>query len=103
MPISGLVVILHEDEPLREEAIRAIKQDPRLAVGPARSNRLALVVDTPSSHEDREVWDRLQSLPGVALVELAFVGFEPSEPSGSAGSASAATPQPVRTPPPDTK
>lgn len=78
MPVSGLVLILSEDESTHAATLQAIGNDPRVEVGPRQGRRLAVVVDTDSSEQDKEVWNRLQSLAGVDLVELTFVGFEPA-------------------------
>ncbi len=78
MPVSGLVLILSEDESTHAATLQAIGDDPRVEVGPRQGRRVAVVVDTDSSDEDKVVWHRLQSLAGVDLVELTFVGFEPA-------------------------
>lgn len=77
MPVSGLVVSLSQDPQLRAEAIDAINREPNITVGVREGNRLAIVLDTDSSQEDRQIWDRLDSHPGVVLLEVAFVGFDP--------------------------
>ncbi len=89
MPISGLVVSLSDQAELREQAVRAIEQEPRIEVGALASHRLAIVVDTASSEQDKELWHWLTSLPGVLFVEVAMVGFE----------ATAAAPTPPTHPP----
>ena len=76
MPVSGLVVILNDEPRPRAEALEAIGREARITRGALEANRLAVVLDTASSAEDRQVWDWLGSLPGVTFVEVAFVGFE---------------------------
>ena len=98
VPISGLVIVLAEDEASRAEALSAIERDQRISVGPRRDRRLAVVVETDSSEEDREVWDQLQALPGVAWVELAFASFD-TEPSAATSPAPCHRPaEPARRP-----
>ena len=80
MPVSGLVVSLSEGSQLRAEALSAIRRETRITMGDMAANRLALVLDTASSEEDRQLWDWLGSLSGVSFVEVAFIGFEQSEP-----------------------
>ena len=76
MPVSGLVVALSSALHLQEEVLTAIAQEPRIEVGVREATLLAIVVDTRSSEEDRQLWQWLQSLPGVEFVEVAMVGFE---------------------------
>jgi hypothetical protein len=79
MPVSGLVVTLREDPVSRGEALGRIHGDRRFTMGVCAGNRLALVMDTNSNAEDRQLLDWLVSLMGVALVEVAFIGFEQAE------------------------
>ncbi len=81
MPVSGLVVFLNDEPQPRAEALAAIGRESRIQVGVLEANRLAIVLDTVSSAEDKQLWDWLYSLPGVAFVEVAFVGFEQQGPS----------------------
>ncbi len=76
MPVSGLVVSLSDEPRRRAEALGAIDREARIAVGVCEANRLAIVLDTASSEEDKQLWEWLGSLPGVSFVEVAFVGFE---------------------------
>lgn len=80
MPVSGLVVSLRDEPQLRAEALAAIRREARITIGAFKANRLAIVLDTASSDEDRQLWDWLGSLSGVSFVEIAFVGFEQSNP-----------------------
>ncbi len=76
MPISGLVVSLRDDPLLRTETLAAIGQQSQITMGVLEQNQLAIVVDTTSSQEDKQIWEWLGSLSGVSLLEVAFVGFE---------------------------
>ena len=76
MPVSGLVVSLANEPNLRETAIDAIRQESQIEIGVINSLRMAVVVDTPSSEEDKEIWTWLNALPGVTFVDVAMVGFE---------------------------
>jgi nitrate reductase NapAB chaperone NapD len=77
MPVSGLVVSLCKEARPRAEAIEKMAQEPRITVGALAANRLAIVLDTASSEEDKQLWDWLNALPGVTFVQVAFVGYEP--------------------------
>lgn len=79
MPISGLVVSLVSDRQLREEAIATIKAEPCIEVGVIQSQRMAIVLDTPSTDDDKRLWCWLSSLPGVVFVDVAMVAFEDPE------------------------
>ena len=76
MPISGLVVFLSEDSETRVHALEAIAADARIEVGEFVAGKMSLAVETNSSAEDREIWDWLNNLPGVAFVQVAFIAFE---------------------------
>jgi hypothetical protein len=76
MPVSGLVVSLSDEPQPRSEALAVIGREARITMGVLEANRLAIVLDTASSEEDRQLWDWLGSLSGVSFVEVAFVGFE---------------------------
>lgn len=76
MPVSGLVVSLTDDPQLREDAISSIREESRIEVGVIESGRMAIVLDTASSDEDKQLWHWLSSLPGVVFVDVAMVGFE---------------------------
>lgn len=80
MPVSGLVVSLHDDARLRAETLEMIRKEPRITVGLADGGRVAIVLDTTSGEQDREVWNWLHSLSGVALLEVAYVGFDQEQP-----------------------
>ena len=79
MPVSGLVLSLCDGPQPRADALSAIHGERRITMGVLDANRLAIVLDTASSEEDRQLWDWLGSLAGVSFVEVAFVGFEQPE------------------------
>ena len=76
MPVSGLVVTLRDEPQSRSETLAAISQQAQITMGGVEQNRLAIVVDTASTREDKRLWDWLGSLSGVSQLEVAFVGFE---------------------------
>ena len=76
MPVSGLVVSLSDEPNPRVAALVVIGREPRITVGVSAGNRLAIVLDTDSSEQDKQLWDWLDSLPGVSFLEVAFVGFD---------------------------
>ncbi|MCA9192261.1 MAG: hypothetical protein KDB03_10875 [Planctomycetales bacterium] len=91
MSVCGLVLTLCDDSQLRAETIAELGRWPQISLGEEEFNRLPLVLDTPSRNEDRALLNRLEAMPGVLMVEVAFVGFD--EHSGnSQSSRSAAIP-----------
>ena len=76
MPVSGLVVTFSDDKLISDQAFIAIKNNPQINIGPRQEKRMAIVLDTDSSLEDRILWDWLNTLPGVLFVDVVFVGFE---------------------------
>jgi nitrate reductase NapAB chaperone NapD len=94
MPVSGLVVSLKSDLTLREEAIAAIRKESRIEVGVIEGRRMAIVIDTTSTDDDKQLWCWLAALPGVTFVDVAMVGFEDQDDDSEAndGVASATPP-----------
>ena len=76
MPVSGLVVTLSEQVELRAAAIDSIRNERRIEIGESTPQRLAIVMDTQSTEEDRTLWNWLNQLPGVTFVDVVMVGFE---------------------------
>lgn len=76
MPVSGLVLTLRDDSQERDEALARLAEEPRITMGVLQANRLAFVIETESDDEDRQIWSWVNSLPGVTLVDVVFVGFE---------------------------
>lgn len=70
MPVSGLIISLSEDRRERDGALQAIKHHNAISTGEPQGLRLPVVVDTPCSEADREVWLWLHELPGVLFVDL---------------------------------
>jgi hypothetical protein len=76
MPISGLVVTLAELEVRRAAALTALADHPLITIGPQAGSRLPIVVETANEDIDRDIWEWLQSLPGVEQVDVAMIHFE---------------------------
>ncbi len=76
MPISGLVVTF--DSPVEQcaEAIEALRAMPEIDLGRVNHNKLAIVVDTVSKSQDKNVWDAVQQLPNVTDLAIAMVVFD---------------------------
>lgn len=76
MPVSGLVITFSSDVADHGEIMEQLAAESAIELGTACGPRLAVVVDTPSRDHDRTIWDWVRDLPGVAVVDVAFVGFE---------------------------
>ncbi|MCW5755574.1 MAG: hypothetical protein KIT24_12775 [Phycisphaeraceae bacterium] len=70
MPVSGLILSLSDHQHMREQALQAIHGHGLITAGALQGRRLPIVVDTPTSEQDREVWEWLSELPGVVFVDL---------------------------------
>ena len=79
MAITGLVLTLSEDPTERAKALEKIECEPGVTLGDPAGARFPVVVDTPSTREDRDSFERLGAIEGVRLVELVCVNFEDSE------------------------
>jgi hypothetical protein len=70
MPVSGLVLTLSSDAERTSAAISELRSHPSIVIGDLAGPKLPIVVDTPTSEDDRAVWEWLHSLPGIRFVEL---------------------------------
>lgn len=75
MSISGLVLTLSNDS-RGEAALSALAGDPRLTVGERFDRRVAVVAATPSVESDRQLWEDLRSIPGIAFVDVTYVHLD---------------------------
>ncbi len=73
MSISGLVVTLAPDPGAAEEALQDLRGLPQLKVGVRNGARVAVVAETGSVREDRDLLDRIGDLPGVRSANVVFV------------------------------
>lgn len=81
MAISGLVVTLSED-PAGAAALTVLNSEPRLTLGERFGRRVAVVAETPSARDDRELFDELRAMPGITQVDVTYVHLDP-EPAVS--------------------
>ncbi len=76
MPVSGIVVTFASTVAEHSAAVETLRLIPEIDIGPAGGSKLALVVDSPNSRRDQEIWETVQQLPGVIDVALALVATE---------------------------
>lgn len=81
MSISGLVVTLTGDPELAASSVRALAAEPRLRLGPRSGPRLAVVAETGSATEDRDLLERIAETPGVLAAHVVFVEVVPPDPA----------------------
>jgi nitrate reductase NapAB chaperone NapD len=84
--ISGLVVTLALDPEEAGATVATLEAEPRLRIGPRAGQRLALVAETDSVHEDRELLERIAEIPGVLSAHVVFVEVVPPENPAPPGS-----------------
>ncbi|MEE8459747.1 MAG: hypothetical protein V3S08_07730 [Phycisphaerales bacterium] len=76
MPISGLVIRLDGDDDATRAAVVSMRENPFFTVAAERhTDRVPAVLETATESESRAQIDWAQSLPGVAMVEVAYVNF----------------------------
>jgi nitrate reductase NapAB chaperone NapD len=88
MAISGLAILLSPEPAQRESALLALQDHPQLELGPSNGDRIAAVLDTPDTHQDRIAFRQLEKLGGVLRVDLVcvYLDEEPTDaPSASSG------------------
>ncbi|OUT56178.1 MAG: hypothetical protein CBB71_18415 [Rhodopirellula sp. TMED11] len=76
MPTSGLVITFESEISDRDELLRVLRADPMITVGVVQDNKCAIVLESDSKQQDREYWEWIRSLAGVADLQVAFIGFE---------------------------
>lgn len=76
MPVSGLVITFARDVSIFPQSVQRLADESCIELGESNGPKLAIVVDSESPERDKAIWDWVHELPGVAMVEVAFVGFE---------------------------
>lgn len=84
MPVSGLVITFSSNTADHGEVLEQLADEPAIEVGDVCGAKVAIVVDTDTREQDRKIWNWVRDLPGVAMVDVAFVGFD-DESKGSTG------------------
>ena len=108
MAISGLVLTLTDDDAQRAQAMLSLAALPELDLGDLAGLRLPVVADTPDRRADRDLFERLQAMPGVLFADVAYVWFDvdpaahEAAPHDATPHEAAATPHPThQAPAPD--
>lgn len=76
MPISGLVITFDRAVAECSSATEQLNDHGSIELGEAKGHKLAVVVETFSKKEDKNIWEWVQNLPFVANVSVAFVGLD---------------------------
>jgi hypothetical protein len=78
MSVSGIVITFAREADLAARARAAIAREEWLEYGVPAGSRLPAVIEAPDPRAARELVERLVRLPGVASVDVVFVGTEDS-------------------------
>lgn len=78
MPVSGLVITFSSHAVDHQESVKLLSNEPTIEIGETNGPKMAIVLDTETRDRDREIFQWIRDLPGVAMVDVAFVGFEQS-------------------------
>lgn len=90
VPISGLVITFDHSFENQIDTISALREHSSIEVGARNGHQCAIVIESSSKLDDKKVLQWVHDLPGVADVQIAFVGFDdetvdqPPLPFGSA-------------------
>ncbi len=77
MPISGLVIVLNGDDEASSAAVESIHGNRCFTVATGvTAGRIPVVLETTGESESRAQIDWARDLPGVAMVEVAYVNFQ---------------------------
>lgn len=77
MVTSALVVTLDDDASARATAIDAMASDARLTLGEPAGMRLPVVAETSGLAAAETLAEELMAVPGVVLVDVVLVDFDP--------------------------
>lgn len=76
VPISGLVLTFDHAFDQQDDTINLLNAEPTVEVGAHNQQKCAIVIDSPSKAHDQKLFAWVQNLPGVADVQITFVGFD---------------------------
>lgn len=74
--VGGVVITLSADPSLRAMGLAGLAQLAHLTTGELQGARLPAVIESHSPREGRAHFEALAELPGVDMVELAYVHFD---------------------------
>lgn len=83
VPISGLVITLDGSPEDDDQTIAHLKAESAIEIGVRSGHKCAIVIDSPSKDADQKLFTWVRDLPGVADVQVAFVGFDDSPDDAS--------------------
>ena len=76
MPISGLIIVLEDRDAASDAAVNSIRVNPSFTISPGdTTNRVPVVLETATDAQSRAQIAWVRDLPGVAMVEVAYVNF----------------------------
>lgn len=78
MAVSGLI-ITHREETSVNAVAAALARDPRVTIGERFGLRRAIVGETASAEEDRDLIDDLRALAGIINVDVVYVHLDDSK------------------------
>ncbi|MFV1995957.1 MAG: hypothetical protein ACC661_11030 [Verrucomicrobiales bacterium] len=94
MPIAGLTLTLHRDDALAAAALEELRACPEIETGERRGCWLPVVSDVADAKASRDLHRWIESLAGIAYVDVVYVGFDDASPSPE-GNPSAAVSAPL--------
>ncbi len=86
MPISALVVTVQPGH--RDTVLAELARLPQTSVGEPQASCIPVVVDTQSAGDGRRIAERVQEVPGVALVNVVMVDFRDEDEEEACSDAS---------------
>ncbi len=82
MPILGIVVTFHAHS--LAAGVRKLASIPGLQLGTPQANqRIPAVLSSESRAVERTVWQQVENMPEVALLEVVFADFSDVVPDGT--------------------
>lgn len=83
--VSGLIINFSTESGPPPATLEALLGHPFVQVGEGSGHRLPIVVETSDAEQTDSMWEWLHSLPGVTLIDLAFLHFDEDEDAHKTG------------------
>ena len=77
MPIASIVVRTKDD--CLEEVVDQVKQYEGVSISDIGRDKFIVVSETETREQDKNLWERLEAVPGVLKVDLIYYNFEDLE------------------------
>ena len=76
MPVSGLVITFEGPVERYATTLRELERIPAVELGKPSGAKLPIVVDSGDEDQDKQIWELLRQMDGVADIAIAMIAFD---------------------------